>query len=246
MINTQFYFGWSAELQESVGLQRAPMTACQVYTNHPFGNKRCVLSKEVLVCMGKCRYLKSKQIHYFIYSFQITGCDILHSRFSFMSLFFCLIRFLFNLTHFLTKRWSVNLVLSVAIKWGQWPWSLSKPFSVATVYFLFSLRVFTNAKHNLSCLWALEELEKQWRGFISGPLLLICRLLLWPQQKLPANPHLSQLAITKLPLLSQNIFAVCVLLHRNRVVWAWNCTERAKNENLINSCRSKNRIRISK
>lgn len=160
--------------------------------------------------------------------------------------FFCLIRFLFNLTHFLTKRWSVNLVLSVAIKWGQWPWSLSKPFSVATVYFLFSLRVFTNAKHNLSCLWALEELEKQWRGFISGPLLLICRLLLWPQQKLPANPHLSQLAITKLPLLSQNIFAVCVLLHRNRVVWAWNCTERAKNENLINSCRSKNRIRISK
>lgn len=87
----------------------------------------------------------------------------------------------------LIKGLNMNLVmLSVAMKWGRWPWNPSKSSSVATVYFLFNLRAFTAAKQNPSCLWALEELEKQWWGFIWSPLtlLLIWWLLLWPQQKL--------------------------------------------------------------
>lgn len=41
-----------------------------------------------------------------------------------------------------------------------------------------------------------------------------------------ANPRLSQLGVTKLPLLSRNIFAVCMLLHRDWDAWGWNYTER--------------------
>lgn len=97
---------------------------------------------------------------------------------------FCLIfiAFLFNLMCFFAATFK-------QLMWGQWP---PKPLQtdlhpsvVATLYLMYNFRGFGDVKWNPCCFWALEEQEKHWRRFIWWPLtlLLIWRLLLWPQQK---------------------------------------------------------------